>query len=189
MLILGLAGSPRNGSNSEILLDEALLGASEAGAEAEKAVLAKLKISPCIGCGSCEKTGECIIKDDMQKLYEKIEAAHALILSSPIYFYGLSAWAKAVIDRAQALWSRRYIMKDPRYGRDKKGFLIAVAATEGGKLFLGPQLTAKYFFDAAGFVPAGELLVRGVQEREAVKAHEHYLRAARLLGRRAAGKE
>lgn len=189
MLVLGLAGSPRKGSNSEILLDEALLGAREAGAATEKAVLAKLKISPCTGCGSCEKTGECVIKDDMQMLYDKIGAAHALILSSPIYFYGLSAWAKGAIDRAQALWSRRYVLQDPRYCRDKQGFLIAVAATAGSKLFLGAQLTVKYYFDAAGFVPAGELLVRGVQEREAVKEHGQYLQAARLLGIQAAGRE
>ena len=83
MLVLGLAGSPRRNGNTEILLDEALAGAREAGAETEKIVLCTLKYSPCISCGSCEKTGRCVLQDDMQMVNERIIAADALIFATP----------------------------------------------------------------------------------------------------------
>lgn len=186
MLVLGVAGSPRRGGNSETLLDEALAGAGEAGAVTEKIVLAKLRFSPCVACGACEKTGDCVLVDDMQDVYEKIGAADALVFASPIYFYSVSAWAKAAIDRAQALWSRKYVLKDPRFTADKKGYFIGVGATKGARLFDGTLLTMKYFFDAAGLAPAGALLVRGMDEKGVIREHPEFLERARALGAAAA---
>lgn len=185
MLVLGLAGSPRRGGNSESLLDEALLGAREAGATVEKVALSALRFSPCTACGACEETGVCVLEDDMQGLYELLGAADALIFASPMYFYGVSAWAKAAIDRVQALWSRKYVLKDPRYNGEKWGYFIGVGATKGSKLFTGTLLTMKYYFDAAGYAPAGEVLVRGVDAKGKIKAHPEHLAAARELGVRA----
>lgn len=182
MLILGVAGSPRRSGNSEILLDEALKGACEAGAQTEKIVLCTLRYSPCISCGRCEETGDCILEDDMQGLYELIGRADAMIFASPIYFYSVSAWAKGAIDRSQALWSRKYVLKDPRYNAGKKGYFIGVGATKGARLFDGVLLTMKYYFDAAGFTPAGELLVRGVDGKGEINKYAEHLEAARKLG-------
>jgi len=106
------------------------------------------------------------IKDDMQELYEKIADSDAMIFASPIYFYGVSAWRKSAIDRCQALWARKYILKAPRFTAGKKGYFICVGATKGERLFEGAKLTMKYCFDAAGYEPAGELLVKGVDARE-----------------------
>jgi multimeric flavodoxin WrbA len=186
MLVLGIAGSPRRGGNSEILLDEALTAARGKGSDVDKVVLSTLEFSPCIACGSCEKNGRCVLDDDMQLLYEKIGAADAMIFASPIYFYSVSAWAKGAIDRAQALWSRKYVLKDVRYTAEKKGYFIGVGATKGGRLFDGALLTMKYYFDAAGYQPVGELLVRGVDEKGAVKEHGQYVQEARKLGEEAA---
>ncbi|MBS3900378.1 MAG: flavodoxin family protein [Dethiobacter sp.] len=186
MLVLGIAGSPRRGGNSEILLDESLAAAAEIGVEVEKVVLSTLKFSPCISCGDCDKTGVCTLDDEMQPLYEKIGAAQALVFASPMYFYAVSAWAKSAIDRAQALWSRKYILKDPRYTAAKAGYFIGVGATRGGKLFDGALLTMKYYFDAAGYREAGNLLVRGMDEKGAVKAFADKMEAARELGQKAA---
>lgn len=185
--MLGLAGSPRRGGNSEALLDALLAGARAAGAATEKVALPELCFSPCIACGSCEKTGECILQDDMQGLYGKIMACDALVLASPIYFYSVSAFAKAAIDRAQALWSRRYVLKDPRMGGQRKGVFVAVGATRGEKLFDGAKLTVKYFFDAAGFYPAAELLARGLDEKGAVHGRPELLGKAGELGKALAG--
>ncbi|MBS4031206.1 MAG: flavodoxin family protein [Clostridiales bacterium] len=182
MLVLGLAGSPRRGGNSETLLDEALAGAKEAGATVEKVVLSTRSFSPCISCGECEKTGICVIDDDMQDIHKLISDCDAMVFASPIYFYSVSAWAKAAIDRSQALWSRKYILKDPRFTADKKGVFIGVGATKGSKLFDGTLLTMKYYFDAAGFYPAGQLLVRGVDEKGQILNHPDHLAAAKALG-------
>ncbi len=183
MLILGLAGSPRRGGNSEILLDEAMWGAKEAGAETEKIVLSSLCVQPCISCGACEKTGECAVRDDMQEIYSRLEAAGGIILASPIYFYSVSGFAKAVIDRAQAMWSRRYVLKDPEAPKGKKGAFIGVGATRGEKVFEGACLTVKYFYDAVGAGYDRELLVKGVDAKGAIRDYPQYLRQARELGR------
>lgn len=187
MLVLGVSGSPRRGGNTEILLDEALAAAREAGAETKKVVLSELKYSSCISCGACEKTGVCSLKDDMQALYELIGAADAMIFSSPIYFYAVSGWSKCAIDRAQALWARKYILKDPRYTADKKGYFICIGATRGPRLFEGAKLTMKYFFDAAGYTPAGELLVNGIDEKGDIRRYPEHMASARDLGAAAAG--
>lgn len=186
MLVLGIAGSPRRDGNSEILLDEALAAAEAQGVMVEKVVLSALKFLPCISCGACNKTGVCSLDDEMLPLYEKIGAAQALIFASPMYFYTVSAWAKSAIDRAQALWSRKYVLKDPRYTAAKAGYFIGVGATRGGKLFDGALLTMKYYFDAAGYRGAGNLLVRGMDEKGAVKAFAETMEAARQLGEKAA---
>ncbi|MCR3922337.1 MAG: flavodoxin family protein [Firmicutes bacterium] len=186
MLVLGVAGSPRRNGNTEILLDEALAGARDAGAEVEKVVLSTLSFSPCISCGACAKTGICALKDDMQDVYEKITAADALIFASPNYFYHLSAWAKATIDRSQALWARKHILKDPRFNQNKKGFFIGVAATKGARLFKGSIWTMQYFFDAAGYKSTGQLLVRAVDGKGEIRKEPKYLKAANKLGHEAA---
>ncbi|HHX75026.1 MAG TPA: flavodoxin family protein [Firmicutes bacterium] len=189
MLILGLAGSPRRNGNTEILLDEALAGAKAAGAETEKIVLSTLKFSPCISCGNCEKTGNCILQDDMQAVYEKIIAADVMIFATPNYFYNVSAWAKAAIDRSQALWSRKHVLKDPRMRLNKPGYMISVGATKGRKLFKGTMLTMQYFFEAAGYKQAGSLLIRGVDAKGDILKYPDYLNAAVELGREAAAQE
>jgi len=182
MLILGLAGSPRRWSNSEVLLDEALAGAKEAGAETVKIVLPSLRVQPCIACGACEQTGECAVKDGMQEVYDRLEAAGGIILASPVYFYNVSGFAKAVIDRAQANWVRRYILKDPTAPKGKKGAFIGVAATRGEKVFAGSRLTVKYFYDAVGAGYDRELLIRGLEARDDARKHSAYLEQARDLG-------
>lgn len=187
MLVLGVSGSPRRGGNTEILLDEALTAARAAGSETQKIVLPVLKYASCMACGACESTGICIQKDDMQEIYEMIGAADAMIFSSPIYFYAVSGWSKCAIDRAQALWARKYRLKDPRYTGEKKGYCIFVGATRGARLFDGARLTMKYFYDAAGFVPSGDVAVNGIDEKGDIRQRSEHMEAARRLGAAAAG--
>lgn len=183
MKVLGIMGSPRRGSNTEILLDKALAGAQEAGAEVEKMLVSRLKISPCVEDYGCMEAGNCSIKDDMQAVYEKLLQADHVILASPIFFYGVTAQAKALVDRCQALWVRRYVLK--MGGQDKRlrrGAFISVGATRGGKLFDGAVLTAKYFFDAIGVRYAGELLVRGIDDKGQITENPTALQDAFRLG-------
>lgn len=187
MLVLGLAGSPRRGGNSELLLDEALAGAREAGAATEKLVLAELCLSPCTACSACDKTGLCPIADDMQKVYDRLGSCAALVFATPIYFYSVTAWAKAVIDRTQALWAQKYILKSVPATAAREAAFIGVGATKGKSLFDGPQLTMKYFFDAAGFTCTQSLLLKGLDGKGAVLQFPEYLEQARAVGRSLAG--
>jgi len=169
MKIVIFLGSPRKNGNSEAaaqLVVERL--STTLDTEVEYVRLASQTISPCIACGGCEKTGMCVVKDDMINLYEKIDAADLIFLAGPTYFYGLSAQLKSFIDRIQARWSRKYLLKTPfRKDDTRKGYLICSAATQGKKLFDGSILVVKSFFDAIDVSYGGELLIRGVDDRGA----------------------
>jgi multimeric flavodoxin WrbA len=103
MKILGLSCSPRKSGNTVTLLNLALEGAKAEGAEIELYSVAGKDIKPCDACNSCMKTGECKIKDDMQPLVSKMLEADGIIFGIPVYFYGMTAQAKAIIDRTISL--------------------------------------------------------------------------------------
>jgi multimeric flavodoxin WrbA len=183
MKVLGIMGSPRRQGNTEILLDKALEGAREAGAEVEKVLVSSLNISPCLEIYACLKDGNCSIKDDMQLLYKKLLEADCIIFASPIFFYGITSQAKAVIDRCQALWARRRVLgmgKEDK--RERRGVFISVGATRGAKLFDGAVLTVKYFFDAIGVKYSGDLLVRGIDDKAQINERPTALDDAFRLG-------
>jgi multimeric flavodoxin WrbA len=185
MMVLGIHGSPRKKGNTDILLDHALEGAREAGARVERVYCRELNISGCLACGGCDKTGECVIDDDMSKVYPLLAQAEAIVLAAPIYFYSFPAQAKALIDRAQACWSKRMLTKsktDRNYDNGR-GYLIAVGATGGANLFDGAELTAKYFFDALDMSYEGGLTRRGMDPKGAADQAPDLLREARDLGR------
>jgi multimeric flavodoxin WrbA len=187
MKVLGLFGSPRRGGNTELLLEEALKGAKSEGAEVDRIYLPEYTITPCKECHGCDQTGNCVILDDMQKIYPKLLEADVIILASPIFFYGVTAWAKALIDRSQALWARKYLLKDPSLGKEgkkRKGFLISVGATKGQKVFEGAILTAKYFFDVLDAEYVGDLLFKGVEAKGDILKHQEALHQAFEAGRR-----
>ena len=183
MKVLGIMGSPRKQSNTDLLLDKALEGAAQAGAETEKVLVSKLKISPCLEIYACVKDGNCPIKDDMLPLYDKLVEADHVILASPIFFYSITAQAKALVDRSQALWARKHVLgmyKDDK--RERRGAFISVGATRGEKLFEGAVLTVKYFFDAINVKYAGDVLVRGVDDKGQITEHPSALQHAFRLG-------
>ena len=185
MKVLGILGSPRREGNTEILLNEALRGASDHGGVCEKVILRDLKITPCLEIYKCAEDGVCAIQDEMQGLFPKIIQAERLLLASPIFFYSVPALAKSMIDRCQSLWAKKYILKLPVSPvSDRKGVFISVAATRGKKLFDGVRLTVQYFFDAIDVAYSDELFVRGADEKGEVRDQPEALKAAYDLGRR-----
>ncbi|MBA4392687.1 MAG: hypothetical protein C0407_03945 [Desulfobacca sp.] len=124
MKVLGIMGSPRIGGNSDLLLDQALAGAREAGAEVEKILLVKKKISGCYDCKKCNERGICAVEDDMPEIQQKILEATAVIHSAPVYFWAMTSQMKAYLDRwcaffdADWKWHKVYYpkMKGKRLG-------------------------------------------------------------------------
>ncbi|MFC1915102.1 flavodoxin family protein [Chloroflexota bacterium] len=187
MKILGIMGSPRIKGNTDLLLDEALKGGQSQSAEVEKIVVDKLKINPCREYYGCLKDGSCVIRDDMDDIYLKLLEADGIIIASPMFFYGLTAQVKALIDRCQALWVRKDILPTmPDITR--RGVFIGVGATKGKQLFDGSILIVKYFFKAIGVEYVDELLIRGVDKRGEITQHPTALAAAFELGSRLAQK-
>ena len=109
-----------------------------------------------------------------------------IILASPIYFYGITAQAKAFVDRTQALWNRKRLLQ--RSGEwvdnpDRRGFFISVAATKGSRIFEGALLTMRYAYDAMGMVYAGDFLATGPDKRGDMSKYEQKLSEAREAGK------
>lgn len=103
--VLILSGSPRIGGNSDILCDEFMKGAKESGNTVEKINVSQKNIGYCKACYYCQKSGgECIIKDDMAEILQKMINADVLVLASPVYFYSIDAQLKTLIDRTVARW-------------------------------------------------------------------------------------
>jgi multimeric flavodoxin WrbA len=186
MRVLGIAGSPRRGGNTDLLLAEVLRGAESSGAEVKTIILSELDIAPCDHNDDCFKTGDCSIQDDMQRVYRELEAADRIVLASPLHFMGVTAQAKAMIDRCQAPWAKKYKLKIPPLGnrRERKGLFISVGGRSKANQF-GPALaTVKSLFISLDIIYAGELLLPGVDKKGAITRHPDALRQAYLAGQR-----
>ncbi len=173
MLVLGLQGSPRRKGNTSYLLSVFLNEAASLGAKTHIVEIVEKNIIPCKEYIVCEKKGFCPIDDDMQhEIYPLLRQADVIIAASPIFFYNFTAQFKALIDRCQTLWARKYRLKLKDPARNyRRGFLLSVAATKGKNLFEGLNLTAKYFFDAVDAHYEGSLSYRGIERTRDMAKH------------------
>jgi len=186
--VLGIAGSPRRGGNTDLLLAEVMKGAASRGAEVKTIVLNDLKVTPCQHCDACLEAGKCRIDDDMQMVYRELEAADRIVLASPIQFMGVTAQMKAMIDRCQALWARKYVLKLPPLGDrwQRKGFFVSVGGRKIANLFEPTLVMIKTLFRILDITYAGELLFPGIDEKGAIAKHPDALCQAFLTGQKLA---
>ena len=186
MRVLGIAGSPRRGGNTDLLLAEIIKGAASKGAEVKTIVLNNLKITPCQHCDACLEKGECRVQDDMQMIYDELEQADRIVLASPVQFMGVTAQMKAMIDRCQCLWARKYVLKIPPLGadRERKGFFVSVGGRKLKNLFEPALVMVKTLFRILDIGYAGELLFSGVDEKGAITRHPDALPQALLAGQK-----
>ncbi len=185
MKVLGISSSPREESNSDLLLRQVLAGASSVGAEAEYLRLCKLNMAPCTECGNCYATGECPIQDDFQMVLAKMLQADRLVFATPIFFMSVCAQAKILIDRCQCLWARKYILKQPidlMQGRRRLAMVIAVGGTKGAKMFESVRLIMKYYLDALDMGYFANLFINNVDEAGKIADNAGAMEQAFLLG-------
>ena len=186
MKVLAVYGSPRRKGNTSILLERAVEGARQAGAEVEEIVLRDLEMSPCLEIYGCKKKGRCVIQDDFQDFHDKILEAEGLMLASPIFFYSVSAHTKTLIDRCQSLWVKKHWIDQNPMGAGtskRKGLFISVGATKGKRLFDGVLLTIRYFFEVLDMEVWNSLLYRGMDFEGDVLNHPEYLKEAYEAGK------
>ena len=117
--VLVLSASPRRGGNSDILCDQFVRGAQDAGHPVEKVFLRDRNIRYCLGCGVCNRTHQCVQKDDMKEILDKMVEADVIVMATPVYFYAMDGQMKTFIDRTV-----------PRYTEitDKDFYFIMTAA-------------------------------------------------------------
>ena len=185
MRVVVFHGSPRIEGNTEILLNETLRALDESPQDTTVFKLNFMSIKPCQDCGGCEKSGECIIDDDMGGIYSAIREADRIVVASPIFFFGLSAQTKAMVDRCQAFWCEKYLLKRPippgPFGR--KGLLLLVG---GMKREIGIQCseaTASAFFRTVSVPEHKTLSFLGVDAKGAILEHPQALKDAYEAGR------
>ncbi len=184
--ILAIYGSPRKKGTTSVLLSNVVRGAVEAGAQVEEVFLRDLKMSPCLEIYACRNTGRCAIKDDFQALHDKLDACGALMLSSPIFFYTVSAHTKIFMDRCQAPWAQKYLIDKAPFGirqPARRALFVSAGATRGGRLFDGVLLSMKYFLDALDMELWKSLLFRGIEGPAELADHPEYLEEAHRTGR------
>jgi multimeric flavodoxin WrbA len=186
MKVIAFLGSPRVEGNTELLLNEAVKAVKEAGHDVTVFKPNVMKLSPCLNCGQCEETGECVIDDDMKKVYQAIQDGDRFILASPIFFFGLSAQIKALIDRCQAFWCRKYLLKKPispgELGR--KGLLLLVGGMKSDTGFTCGEASAKAFFRTISVPEHETLFYKEVDAKGAIKDHPTALKDAYDAGKR-----
>lgn len=164
--VLGIAASPRQNGNSEILLDKVLEGASSKGASTEKIVIDQLSIKPCQGCGRCHKNGICFIRDDMRRMYKKLQDADAIVVASPVYFGSITAQLKIMVDRCQCIWAKNFLLKNRRQKQVfKNGIFISVSGHNKRRFFQNSKEIVKIFFAVLGVVLFKELYVPNLEHK------------------------
>jgi multimeric flavodoxin WrbA len=178
-IVLGIHGSPRAGGNSARLLERALEGANEAGAEIRKVSITDANLSPCTACSHCSNTGECDVMDGMQDIYKQIDEADIIIVSTPVYFSGLPSQLKAIIDRCQCLWVRKEVLG--QVPRRRLGALISVGGAES-PIFRNVISVVRSFFMVIGVACCDTILVSGADAIGDIEGRPE-LDAAHAMGR------
>ena len=173
MNILILSGSPRKGSNTDLLVEAFVKGASQKH-HVEVVSVRDYKVNPCMGCNVCFKSKDntCVQKDDMSMIYEKMAHTDMLVIASPVYFYGLSAQLKAIIDRCHNPIRDTF--------KIKKTAILLVGAATLPELF--DSILAQYqlclnFFKLED---AGRVLARGAKDKGDIKNIDALNEAFRL---------
>ena len=164
--ILILAGSPRPVANSLIMAEAFAKAAQKNGHAATLIKTAQLRVGCCRACEKCWTGGKpCIQQDDMQKLYPQLNLADIIVFASPLYFYGLSAQLKAVIDRFYPLTKDDTL---PAFG-GKQCVLLLCGASEDEDDFEGAIRTYELICDYAGWEDCGVVSACGVTNPGDVK--------------------
>lgn len=155
--VIIFVGSVRKGGNTDLLARAFAEGAGEKN-HVEIISVADYKVNPCIGCNSCfnREGHRCFQKDDMDIIYDKLKTTDVLVIASPVYFYGLSAQLKAIVDRLHTPMRDEFAIK--------KLALILVGAAEIPALFDPIIMQYRLVLNFFHLEDAGMVLVSGTKD-------------------------
>ena len=173
MRVLGLVGSPRKGGNTDLLVSRILDGASESNHFTEKVYLYALDIAPCVDCRSCKKGKfNCIINDDMQRLYQKLEGVDVIVFGTPLYWYGPTGKMKLMMDRLRPFIASKKM-------KNKKA-LVVVPSEEGESACCYLVGMFELSFEYLGVKLMAKMLTKAYEKAEVIKQSETMNRAFEL---------
>jgi multimeric flavodoxin WrbA len=183
MKILALNTSPHAHGNTRFLLDQLLEAAQAAGAETELLQINPLKIRGCQGDYGCKTRGRCVMQDDMQGVYDRIDQADVVVFGSPVYMWNVSAQLKTVLDR---LFCYLNLDHTSRLAPGKRSVVLVAQNQPDGDRFKGSLDPIVGVLQLLGFAEAELLVAPGVGGLEAAAARPDLVQAARSLGERLA---
>jgi hypothetical protein len=185
--LAAFAGSPRRGGNSETLLDSALAGAAEAdpNAKVRKFVLNEMTIRPCQNCGFCSRTGYCRFAetDDMKEIYSWLDEADRFILASPIYFATVSAQTKIMMDRCQAIWARKYLLKKKHSNPDREALFLSCGGFKHDRFYRCARQVVSAWCVVTDIRLTAELFYSGIDAKGEMQKHPTGVAEAGAAGR------
>lgn len=182
--VLCIAGSPRRHGNTDRLLDELEAGVKEAGGAPVRIEAASLALAGCRGCGACSKTGRCVVDDDMRDVYRLIDASAAFAVATPVYFASVPSQLKALLDRCQPYWVRRYQFHEAAPAVKRPGAVLVVGG--GGDPFGTSCAVApiRSVFAVLGVSADDVFEAVGVDAPGDIASDAHALARVREMGRR-----
>lgn len=185
--VLAIAGSPRRGGNSETLLDRCLEGiaAADPAVAIEKVALGEHTIGPCRNCGYCERHGRCRFADDddMKGLYPLFDECDRFVVASPIFFANVPAQLKAMFDRCQPYWVRRFIRRERHANADRKALFLCVGGFDHERFYPCARMVVKTWCLCLDIVLAGGLFYKAIDKRGDISRHPTALGEAFEAGR------
>ncbi len=186
MNVTAFHASPRLQGNTDLLLAETLRAIDPSAHRVRLFRLNAMDIRPCQNCGGCEETGICVMKDGMADIYESIREADRIVLASPVFFFGLAAQAKIMIDRCQAFWCGKYLLKRgiPAGPYGRKGLLLLVGGMKKETGVECSNATATAFFRTISVPEHKVLSYLGVDAKGAILDHSTALADAYNAGER-----
>lgn len=195
--IIALLGSPLLSGNTAKLLDRAIQGARDAGAEVEKIEVTNLNIRACREIMFCREHETCAMKDDMQGIYGKFRDIDGVILATPVMTMGIPGMLKSFIDRFQVYFMAKYVRKKPLVVEEKRksrlGLYLGISGMNLPSVFDGAKMTVHAFFDIIDVQYWDDLLIRDMDTLQDLSRHPELMDDAyakgRELGRHLMGRE
>jgi len=180
--VLVIMSSPRKRGNSTILAEEAAKGARAAGAEVESIRLRDMTIGPCLACESCRRKDAkgCVQEDGMTLLYPKLRAADAIIISSPVYWFTMSAQVKLLMDRFYAFGAEK------GYALEGKSIGIILTYADADPFSSGAVNALRAFQDAFAFIgaPIKGMVYGSASKAGEIRGNKTLMKDARALGKK-----
>jgi multimeric flavodoxin WrbA len=181
--ILGIIGSPRKNGNTHVLVTRILNGARDKGANTETVFLHDLNILECNGCHTCWKRNHvCSKNDDMNNLYPKIMESDAIILGTPVYWYGPTAIMKCFIDRFA-------YFNCPANRKKIRNKIAVIAVPFEERKYATSDLLVRFFEKSLDYLEmklTDKILVPGVTKRGEVKSRKRVMDRCYRLGQKLA---
>jgi len=176
MNILLLSGSPHKNGTTARLIDAFVRGAQEAGHTVERVDASSKSIGGCLGCQACRNNGGfCVQKDDMEQIYPKLERAEGVVLVTPLYYFGMSAQLKLLLDR----W---YAVNPALRAASKKAALLSAGADREDWAMAALRGQYEALIRYLDWEDRGMLLVLGASTPQDLDSRQE-LEQARMLGK------